>query len=173
MAIQSIASHNSISIRQLSEDYVIIKNPHISEITPDVYLGSLIGAASLIEKNAHGFTHVLSCIEHELLPELPEGLGRLHIEISDEFGQSLEPHFETIIQFIDQAIATNGKIYVHCEMGKSRSAAAVIAYLMRSEGMSLKEAKMFVQEKRPVVAVNPWFSADLLNFHLNNHDESL
>jgi protein-tyrosine phosphatase len=172
MATQSIASRSTVSISEPSEAHIDKKKLHISEITPEVYLGSLVGAASLVEKNEQGFTHVLSCIEHDLLPKLPEGIQTLHIEVSDEFGHSLAPHFANIIQFIQQARAENGKVFVHCEMGRSRSAAAVIAYLIACEGKSLKEAKLLVQEKRPIILINPWFAADLLDLYFNHPNES-
>ena len=42
--------------------------------------------------------------------------------------------------FIDSAVRGGGRVYIHCAMGKSRSATAVCAYLMWKFGLSPAKA---------------------------------
>jgi hypothetical protein len=45
-----------------------------------------------------------------------------------------------------------GSVLVHCAMGRSRSAAFVIGYVMKKCGLSFAEAQSYVRHRRPVVS---------------------
>nr|NGX33514.1 hypothetical protein [Candidatus Anoxychlamydiales bacterium] len=45
-------------------------------------------------------------------------------------------------------------IYVHCTAGRSRSAMAVISYLVKYKKMDLTQAYRFVKSKRRIVLIN-------------------
>lgn len=64
---------------------------------------------------------------------------------------------ETAAKSIDAALAY-GPTLVHCAAGVSRSASAVIAYLMMFQGMDYVTAYQYVKSKRPVIHPNPGFS---------------
>ena len=64
----------------------------------------------------------------------------------------------------DQSLMENKSVLVHCAMGKSRSATIIIAYLMVTNRLSLKEAYDYVKEKRPQIAPNPSYIKDLIEF---------
>jgi hypothetical protein len=66
------------------------------------------------------------------------------------------------IDFIRNAIENNEKVFVHCEMGVSRSAMMVILYFIAYHRMNFTDALTKVMEKRPVI--NP--SEALINFDL-------
>ncbi|CAD8096229.1 unnamed protein product [Paramecium primaurelia] len=66
-------------------------------------------------------------------------------------------------QQIDEGLQ-KGSVLVHCAAGVSRSAATVIAYLMRKQGMSFQEAFQFVRLKRSVVCPNFGFQRQLKQF---------
>jgi protein-tyrosine phosphatase len=55
---------------------------------------------------------------------------------------------DEITSFIDEQIASGGKVLVHCHMGVSRSVSVVMAYLIAYEGMSLGEAFGTLREGR-------------------------
>jgi|LakMenEpi03Aug12_release.lakeMendotaPanAssembly.Ray.scaffolds.fasta_scaffold3454276_1 dual specificity MAP kinase phosphatase len=50
------------------------------------------------------------------------------------------PYFEEITALINQYRLSKLNIFVHCHMGISRSCTIVIAYLLRYENMSYKQA---------------------------------
>lgn len=58
--------------------------------------------------------------------------------------------FEPTFQMIDEGIA-RGRVLIHCEWGRSRSAAILAAYLIKRKGMSCEEALAYLSGKRPEV----------------------
>ena len=46
------------------------------------------------------------------------------------------------------------KVYVHCTAGMSRSAAAVIIYLVLYENYTVEEANNFCKKYRPIICPN-------------------
>ena len=59
------------------------------------------------------------------------------------------------------ALAAGGTVLVHCQMGSSRSASFVIAWLMTSEDMTFEQALDKVVKCRPCVRPNKGFEAEL------------
>ena len=56
------------------------------------------------------------------------GPHHLSIALHDSLFEDLLIHLPRICDFIDEAVAGGGVVFVHCEMGISRSATCVIAY---------------------------------------------
>jgi protein-tyrosine phosphatase len=81
------------------------------------------------------------------------------IRVHDVPTTRLAPHFGDCIKFIYNAIASGGKVLVHCWAGVSRSATIVIAYLMRMHEMQLGLAFNLVRTKRMIVNPNHGFMA--------------
>lgn len=59
-------------------------------------------------------------------------------------------YFEQTSKFIDDALKSGGKVFVHCVVGISRSATLVIAYLVMCRGMNAAEALTHVFKQRRV-----------------------
>jgi dual specificity MAP kinase phosphatase len=55
------------------------------------------------------------------------------------------------INFIDQVLKQNKKIFVHCKNGHGRAPTIVIAYLIRFKKMDFEQALKVVKEARPVM----------------------
>ena len=53
-----------------------------------------------------------------------------------------------------------------CALGMSRSATIVIAYLMKSRGMSLKDSLALVKSRRPIVRPNDKFMKQLREYEI-------
>lgn len=133
-------------------------------ITPSVVLGG-----NLVE-DLEGVTHILSIVSRGQRPA-GEHVGggafaRLVLDVEDSFDAPLHEHFDEACRFIDEAVAAKGKCYVHCQLGRSRSATVVIAWLMhqqksRGELVSLLECFMAVAAKRRISALNYGFFARL------------
>ncbi|RMY46989.1 hypothetical protein D0863_15731 [Hortaea werneckii] len=118
-------------------------------------------------------SHILSVIDFEISTEgngtgnessgVLEGYHHLMIREDDEPNANLLQHFETTNQFIEEGLQ-DGKgsgVFVHCAMGKSRSATVCCAYLMWKYDLSPSEALRWVCEGRPVCSPNPGFMEQL------------
>ena len=55
-------------------------------------------------------------------------------------------------------------MFVHCQMGVSRSSCIVIAFLMMEKGMSREEARAFVKERRKNISPNDKFWKELIHW---------
>ncbi|CAD8173745.1 unnamed protein product [Paramecium pentaurelia] len=85
------------------------------------------------------------------------------IRIDDADFVNLSKYFEEAIDFIDiNRQQTN--VLVHCHAGVSRSATIVIAYLMKTQNMSLEQAFKHVQNQRRIVNPNPGFMRQLKQY---------
>lgn len=61
--------------------------------------------------------------------------------------------------------ATGGdRVLVHCMHGRSRSATIVLAYLMKKEGWTLREAYVHVKLRRPIVGPDKYLKHQLIDY---------
>ncbi len=67
---------------------------------------------------------------------------------------------------MEHARQNNFAIFVHCQMGKSRSATFIIAYLMKHMNMSLEVAYKKVKSSRSLVFPNLGFMRQLKDYEL-------
>lgn len=134
----------------------------------NLHIGGLYALYQPNIVKAAGVTHVLSVIDFDFY-ELEDSsdylksqnYAHLVIPIEDDPNEDLLQHFEQTSSFIDEALLGGGGVFVHCAMGKSRSAATVIAYLMWKFGFGRDDALSQVCEGRPVCSPNPGFMEQL------------
>ncbi|PVH93101.1 phosphatases II [Periconia macrospinosa] len=137
-----------------------------------LYIGGLYALYQTDLIRAAGITHVLSVIDYD--PLLHEKFGHLkhyHIRADDDPNEDLLRYFESTTKYIDEGLNSEvfneegskkkGGVFVHCAMGKSRSATLIIAYLMWKFKIGWKEALEQVCEGRPVCDPNVGFKEQL------------
>ena len=66
--------------------------------------------------------------------------------------------------------SNKNKIFVHCAMGRSRSATVVIMFLMKKFNIPYQTAEKLVKSRREVVEVNSGFSSQLSLFEENSYE---
>ena len=85
-------------------------------------------------------------------PPLFEEFEYLTLPISDSDTTDITSVLDATFNFIDAAIhGGESAALVHCQMGQSRGAAIVTAYLMRKNNLSFEDAFAHVKEKRSIV----------------------
>jgi protein-tyrosine phosphatase len=114
---------------------------------------------SLEKDNALSNRNSKILVDDEIIP-----LKYLRIDIADDPSANISKYFRECIDFIENVRSTNGRIYVHCQAGISRSVTIVIAYLMNSQKISYKQALDLVKERRPNVKPNYGFTKQLQEF---------
>lgn len=116
-------------------------------ITPNIAQGPAPSASDIRQMASHGITDVLDLrgepLEGETGPH-PEAYAgtniRYHyVPMRDRGGAQPASVYDQGVAIIQQAIASGGKILVHCSAGIYRSPSMVYAYL-RSTGLSPSDA---------------------------------
>jgi len=152
---------------------------HSSEILPWLFLGGSRNADNGKELTVRtGITHILN-LAHECMIDRDarkeiEAYNQEHnvpfvykkIEWYDVDGQDILPYLQEAIGFIHDSHNADSThhVLVHCVQGISRSASVVVAYLMKYEGMSLREAHKFVKERRSIAEPRKTFVDQLGDF---------
>jgi predicted protein tyrosine phosphatase len=118
-----------------------------------LWLGSGRDADNVEHLRSLGVTHVLNVTsewkEAAALAQHKVVVKRLPIK--DFVTESISPHLENALAFIDAAREASGsRLLVHCVVGKSRSATVVLAYLMVRHGMTLHAAYHHVRNVREI-----------------------
>lgn len=70
----------------------------------------------------------------------------------EDFNRPTPEQFDEACKFIDEQMAQNNTVYVHCKAGRGRSCAVVCCYLVH-RGMSAEAAMHFVKQRRPHVSL--------------------
>ena len=132
-------------------------------VTPQVLIGRQLDDALAAEAVEHGVTAVL-----DLTAEFSEAKPFLatayrNLPLLDLTAPTLG-HLRQAAAFIAEQVET-GKVYVHCKIGYSRSAAAIGAYLLASgQATSAEDAIEQLRGVRPSIIVRPEAREALRNF---------
>lgn len=174
----------NVVVQQLPEAYL----QHLSCVIPGVYIGDIEAAVSADMLSAAGITHLVDLsnsfvdentelaksrpsknVNYEVsqteggwIVELPMLTSKLIVRVDDVDGAPLAEHFDSINKYMIAAIGGGGSVLVHCFRGKSRSATAVVQFLMQVEKMNLKEAMSRTRKARPCIDINVTFRKALM-----------
>ncbi|CAH1758332.1 23559_t:CDS:2 [Entrophospora sp. SA101] len=157
---QEIVTNNQVVL-----DWKYEMRRQMQEILPGLFLGPYSCSKDLQMLQQNTITHIVSIRDSSektlLRPRFPEHFKYFEIEVSDSPNERLIPHFPQAKAFIDNALLNNGKVFVHCNGGISRSPAFVVAYVMETTKMDYQHAYGFVQNRR--FCMNP--NEDSINSH--------
>jgi predicted protein tyrosine phosphatase len=138
----------------------------ISEVVPGLFIGALVTANELavdsIARKQLGITRLLS-IGCRVDDTSHTDLERYtFLDVLDKPEASLFPHLHEWARIIDGAVSAGSSVLVHCVHGQSRSASAVVAYLMLLRHLSIREACSLLKRQRPHICINPGFLCQLI-----------
>uniref|UniRef100_A0A673B6G1 Dual specificity protein phosphatase n=1 Tax=Sphaeramia orbicularis TaxID=375764 RepID=A0A673B6G1_9TELE len=128
----------------------------VSQVWPNLYIGDESMARDKATLSSLGVTHIVNAAagRHRIHtgPQFYNDLEveYLAVEAADHPEFNLRPYFSSSANFIENALNNNGKVFVHCAMGVSRSGTLVLAYLMICQGLSLAEAIIAVRLNRDI-----------------------
>ena len=137
--------------------------PTLDEILPGLFLSGFKKASRIYLLQKYRITHILTLCE-DIPPCFPDQFTYCVHSIDDSPGVNIRALLSETNNFIDQAIAQNGHVLVHCLMGVSRSATAVIAYVMWKKHMRFAEAIAFVKGKHDDTDPNGGFIQQLQDY---------
>ena len=148
-----------------------VAREEVCEIVPGVFQSNWKGAAKWESLQTLGITHVVSTLEADGNP-FPGDITYLNLVFEDEEDVDPSPHFDAACGFMRVALTSNGgagKCLVHCAAGVSRSSAITIAFLVREERFSLREAFTLLRERRPICWPNTGFMRRLICYEAIYH----
>ncbi|KAM3134639.1 hypothetical protein pb186bvf_013281 [Paramecium bursaria] len=139
---------------------------HSSQILDWLYLGGEINATNEVElEKRTNISYILNAA-YECPNYYPQKFNYLHLELYDLIGIDISEHFEKVFNFIYNCKQEKKNILIHCIQGVSRSSTLVLMYLMRGEGMTLRDAFERTISQRPIIRPNPTFCRTLLDLEL-------
>lgn len=146
----------------------------MSEIIPGfLFLGPEISNQEQVNKLlSHSIRRVLNMAEecNDDVPGLKDKIRYFKLKARDTIAmENVEETLREAVKVIDSAKQHHEPIYVHCKAGKSRSVAAILAYLVMTEHWSLKRAYQHVIKVRPSMSPNIGFVAELLKLEESIH----
>ncbi|NWW46432.1 DUS27 phosphatase, partial [Pedionomus torquatus] len=142
--------------RALVKDRLETPRDAVDEVWPNIFIAEKSVAVNKSRLKRLGITHVLNAAHGTGVytgPSFYNGLNiqYLGIEVDDFPDMDISKHFRPAAEFLDEALLTyRGKILVSSEMGISRSAVLVAAYLMIYHHMTVLEALMTLRKKRAI-----------------------
>ncbi|KAM6219321.1 serine/threonine/tyrosine-interacting-like protein 2 [Rhynchocyon petersi] len=128
----------------------------VDEVWPNIFIAEKSVAVNKGRLKRLGITHILNAAHGAGVytgPDFYAGLEiqYLGVEVDDFPEVDISQHFRKAAEFLDEALLTyRGKVLVSSEMGISRSAVLVVAYLMIFHNMAILEALMTVRKKRAI-----------------------
>ncbi|KAF9962903.1 hypothetical protein BGZ70_007808 [Mortierella alpina] len=86
------------------------------------------------------------------------------------YQKNLKDEFPVAFKFIEETRSLGGKVLVHCQLGVSRSASLVIAYVMKTRQLGLSDAYEFVKTRSGVISPNMSLMYQLAEFEKSLKD---
>ncbi|MFQ5903137.1 MAG: dual specificity protein phosphatase family protein [Candidatus Binatia bacterium] len=143
-----------------------------NEVAPGILIGQRLSRPEAQRAVSQGITAVLDLTSEfsETSPFL--STNYLNLPVLDLTAPT-QTQLEKAAAFIQEQ-STRGKVYVHCKIGYSRSAAAVGAYLLKNGlANTAEEAVKFIRGVRPLLIVRPEALGALHRFRRNFSQSTL
>jgi len=161
----SFTQTNLCLLTAVSEDTNLVLNKmpgNCRNIADEVFPGILVGDKSAAKNPSFlkgvGVTHVLNTAEGNRQTTVdtsqkfyqPYGIAYKGLKLLDVAQTNISLHFTEAAEFIEQALASGGRVLVNCQKGLSRSSTCVLAYLMLRQNMTAVQALTQVRKQRDV-----------------------
>jgi atypical dual specificity phosphatase len=173
--------YSMASSKDSAENFTVTEVEDISQITSSIYLSGFRGASNLDELKKRNIKYIVNCtksvsnyfekkdcgcglLNQTTSSSNDDDIQYLRVPIDDMFYENISNYFDTTYEFIEKSVRENKGILVHCHAGISRSSTILIAYFMRLNKWTYKEAYDFVKSKRSIIDPNIGFKKSLLEF---------
>jgi protein-tyrosine phosphatase len=136
----------------------------MSEIIKNkLYLGDMFSANDELLIKEKNISCIISVAENLKVTNSNPNIQIYRYNLSDDYNCNISLYFDEISEIIN-----NEKIVlVNCVAGISRSSTIVIAYIMKYHNLSLKDAFLYVRNRRNQICPNKQFMKYLLNYELS------
>ncbi|XP_076445219.1 dual specificity protein phosphatase 18-like isoform X1 [Babylonia areolata] len=129
-----------------------------------LYISGRKGVTSSKMLKCQKITHILNMAQEVEDVSFPDRVSVRHAGLRDAEDEDLLECLPELVDHIHCIISSGGRIVVNCWAGVSRSASVCLAYKVRHEGLSLREAFDEVHEVRSVISPNLGFWKALIEW---------
>jgi hypothetical protein len=127
-----------------------------------IWVGNLAGAFDIHLLQSLGITHVVSITQFgDAVQFFPQVFQYCTVELQDDLQSDILSVLPRMIHFMHTAVQAGGRVFLHCNFGRSRSVTVMAAYLMVYYQMTATEAIHYIQALRPIAEPNPHFTLQL------------
>mmetsp|Transcript_5861 Transcript_5861/g.13977 ORF Transcript_5861/g.13977 Transcript_5861/m.13977 type:complete len:208 (+) Transcript_5861:89-712(+) len=158
--LQDLLKLNLAAIASLS--------PGPAQILPHVLLGAATDAQDRQALKALGVTHVLNCaggaVHTGAMFYKPVGIEYSQFNSEDTQGYDIMSHYSVLEKLADEAKATGGRLFVHCEAGVNRSGSLCLAYHALSTSTPLLLSAKHCKAARGRICTNCGFQKQVFEF---------
>ena len=138
-------------------------NFNAHEVYPNVFVGDVYAAHNSNELKKQGITHVVN-VACGVAPAFPNDFKYLLVPLLDCASENIQDHFHKTSQFIKEALADNGRVFIHCLQGISRSATIAAAFVISDLSATPQEAVKIIKHRRPSIKPNSGFMNQLESY---------
>jgi hypothetical protein len=108
----------------------ISDNEDFSIIFPNIYIGNYSTSTNKQLLKDLGITNIITVLPPSFTPLFPDDFKYLHIPAYDDNYQDISQHFDITNEYIHDVLSNNGRLYLHCMAGRSRSITLFMAFLI-------------------------------------------
>lgn len=133
----------------------------------NIRLGNIVGAQNLtLLRDMNKVRAIVNVTyEDDAFPTEPL-FTYLHVPANDEDKQDMSDIFRESTEFIQSFVDRGLTVFVHCQMGMSRSVAVLCAFLMSQEApekrLSFADSFLFLRKHRNIVRMSKGFAKQLI-----------
>ncbi|XP_076905065.1 protein-tyrosine-phosphatase MKP1-like [Bidens hawaiensis] len=165
-SIQRITDRNSGLGRR---DKIAFFDKECSKVAEHIFFGGDAVAKDKGILKQHKITHILNCVGF-VCPEYFKGnFVYRTLWLQDSPSEDITSILYDVFDYFEDVREQNGRVFVHCCQGVSRSTSLVIAYLMWREGQSFDDAFQYVKAAREIADPNMGFACQLLQCQKRVH----
>ena len=137
---------------------------HPSKVFDWLYIGGYNIATKKSELEKLNIKYILNCAV-ECINLFENDYKYCKLDIKDVSDFNIEDYFNKGIEFLKLAKNNNdGNVFVHCQLGKSRSAAIIMAYMISEMNLNTNEAYKELKKVRRKIMPNLGFMNKLREF---------
>ena len=137
---------------------------HPSKVFDWLYIGGYNTATKKSDLQKINIKYILNCAS-ECINLFENDFKYCKLDIKDLPNFNIEEYFSQGIEFLKNSKNNNdGNVFVHCQLGKSRSAAIIMAYMISEMKLNTNEAYKLLKKARSKIMPNLGFMNQLREY---------
>ncbi|XP_078608270.1 dual specificity protein phosphatase 14-like [Branchiostoma floridae x Branchiostoma japonicum] len=132
-------------------------------VNDHLYFSNAVSARDLDKLLYLKITCIINATQRQQSAQHPS-IDFHRISVADSPQEDILKHLDRATNIIHETARKNGRTLVHCKSGVSRAATICIAYVMKSQNLSLREAHDVVRKARWAIRPNDGFWEQLLTY---------